>query len=321
MRTARRARREDSVTAKGVPRKRGGPRRGTQGAPMSIQWFPGHMTKARRELAEAIPKHDVVIEVLDARAPRASENPLVTELRGQKPCLKILSKADLADPTLTEAWLAYLERRHDPGSARGGAVLAIALGTDQPAVAKKRVPELCQKLAPNRINGKIVRAMIVGIPNVGKSTLINILVGRRVAAVGDEPAVTRAQQRVVGASGMSLSDTPGMMWPKIDDENASFRLALLGAIPDSALDYETVALVGARILASRYPERLRERYKLDAIPTEPAATLEAIGRRRGCLRSGGVVDMHKASDVLLHDLRQGALGRVTLESPPSFGAA
>lgn len=284
---------------------------------MSIQWFPGHMTKARRELAEAIPKHDVVIEVLDARAPRASENPLLSELRGQKPCLKILAKADLADPELTEAWLAWLERRHEPAAQRRGpAVLAIALGTDRPTEAKKRVPELCQKLAPHRTGGKIVRAMICGIPNVGKSTLINTLVGRRVAAVGDEPAVTRAQQRVVGASGMSLSDTPGIMWPKIDDESASFRLALLGAIPDSALDYETVALVGARILASRYPERLCERYHLESLPREPTEILEAIGRRRGGLRPGGVVDMHKAADALLHDLRKGALGRVTLESPP-----
>lgn len=279
---------------------------------MSIQWYPGHMTKARRELAAAIPAHDVVIEVLDARAPRASENPVVTELRGQKPCLKVLSKSDLADPTVTEAWMRHFEAEH----AGGGKVLAVALTTERPQEITKKVPELCQRLAPNRTGPKPVRAMIAGIPNVGKSTLVNTLVGRRAAKVGDEPAVTKAQQKVVGKSGMVLSDSPGILWPKIDDEAASYRLALLGTIPDSALDYESVALFGAKFLATQYPELLRARYKLTELPERPDEILAEIGRRRGCLRSGGRIDMHKAADVLLHDFRQGALGRISLERPP-----
>jgi ribosome biogenesis GTPase A len=288
---------------------------------MSIQWFPGHMTKARRELAESIPKHDVVIEVLDARAPSASENPLVTELRGHKPCLKVLSKSDLADPEVTEAWLRYFEAERSEVSKErpSGKVIALALSTDRPGEARTKVPELCAKLAPHRAGPhKSVRAMIVGIPNVGKSTLINTLMGRRVAKVGDEPAVTKSQQRVTAKSGMALSDSPGIMWPKIDDEAASYRLALLGAIPDSALDYETVALFGAEFLARHYARLLVARYKITALPdlAEGAeAVLAEIGRRRGCLRSGGRIDMHKAANVLLHDLRSGAIGRVTLERP------
>lgn len=278
---------------------------------MSIQWYPGHMTKARRELAAAIPAHDVVIEVLDARAPRASENPVVTELRGQKPCLKVLSKSDLADPEVTAAWLRIFEEER----AGGGKVLAVALTTDKPQEITKKVPELCQRLAPNRTGPKPVRAMIAGIPNVGKSTLLNTLVGRRAAKVGDEPAVTRTQQKVVGKSGMVLSDSPGILWPKIDDADASYRLALLGTIPDSALDYESVALFGAKFFAERYPALLCARYKLTELPERADEILAEIGRRRGCLRSGGRIDMHKAADVLLHDFRQGALGRISLESP------
>ncbi len=290
---------------------------------MSIQWYPGHMTKARRELAESIPKHDVVIEILDARAPHASENPLVTELRAHKPCLKVLSKSDLADPEVTEQWLRYFEteRAEISKDRPSGKVIALALSTHRPNEARTKIPELCQRLAPNRTGPhKSVRAMIVGIPNVGKSTLINTLMGRRVAKVGDEPAVTKAQQRVTAKNGMALSDSPGIMWPKIDDEAAAYRLALLGAIPDSALDYESVALFGAKFLSRHYPHLIVARYTMTELPADaierPDNLLAEIGRRRGCLRSGGRIDMHKAADILLHDLRSGALGRVTLELPP-----
>ena len=275
---------------------------------MSIQWYPGHMTKARRVLAETMPKQDVILEVLDARMPRASENPVVTELRGQKPCIKVLCKSDLADPEITKAWLAYLER--------GDNVVAIALTTDRPQDIRREIPELCKRLAKHPSGpGKTVRAMIVGIPNVGKSTLINTLMERKVANVGDEPAVTKAQQRVTLKNGMTLSDNPGIMWPKMEDEQGAYRLALGGAIPDNAIDYESIALFGARFFLARYPERLKARYKLDALPASPAALLEEIGRRRGCLKSGGVIDMHKAGDALVHDFRDGALGRISLETP------
>jgi ribosome biogenesis GTPase A len=286
---------------------------------MSIQWYPGHMTKARQAMAEVMPSQDVIIEVLDARMPGASENPVVAELRKQKPCLKVLSKSDLADPDVTQAWLRYFETvRSEPSKDRpGGRVLALAIRSDRQGEARSRIAELCKRLALHPSGpGKTVRAMVVGIPNVGKSTLINTLMERKVAKVGDEPAVTKSRQKVTLKNGMTLSDNPGILWPKIEDESAALRLALGGAIPDTALDYESVALFGAQFLLDRYPELLRTRYKIVDLPAKADVLLVEIGRRRGGLRSGGVVDIHKAADVLMHDFRSGVLGRISLESPP-----
>jgi ribosome biogenesis GTPase A len=278
------------------------------------------MTKARRVIAESMPSHDVVIEVLDARMPRASENPVVTELRRHKPCLKVLCKSDLADAAITTRWIRHFEEapQADPGFGQpAGKVLCLALTTERPSEARQRVPELCRKLTTRALGpGKApVRAMIVGIPNVGKSTLINTLMNRKVAKVGNEPAVTRTQQLVTLANGMQLSDNPGLLWPKIDDETASYCLAFAGSIPDSAIDYEAVTLWGAGLLLARYPNLVAERYKLTVLPETPAALLAEIGRRRGALRAGGVLDMHKASDALLHEFRAGTLGRISLETP------
>ena len=286
---------------------------------MSIQWYPGHMTKARQAMAEVMPSQDVIIEVLDARMPGASENPIVAELRKQKPCLKVLSKSDLADPDVTQAWLRYFETiRAEPSKDRPeGRVAALAIRTDRQGETRTRVAELCKRLALHPSGpGKTVRAMVVGIPNVGKSTLINTLMERKVAKVGDEPAVTKSRQKVTLKNGMTLSDNPGILWPKIEDERAALRLAFGGAIPDTAIDYESVALFGAQFLLERYPELLRARYKMSELPAKPDELLVEIGRRRGGLRSGGVVDTHKAADVLVHDFRSGALGRISLESPP-----
>ncbi|WP_437984978.1 ribosome biogenesis GTPase YlqF [Sorangium sp. So ce117] len=293
---------------------------------MSIQWYPGHMTKARRSIAESMPSQDVVIEVLDARMPLASENPVLAGLRGQKPCIKVLNKSDLADPAVTTAWLRYFEAENAAppdeagrGASPGGQVLAIAISASQSSEARRRIPELCKRLAPPKNGpGKVVRAMIVGIPNVGKSTLINALMERKVAKVGDEPAVTKSQQLVTLKTGMAISDNPGILWPKIDDEAASFRLAVGGAIPDTAIDYQSVALFAAGYFLRRYPELLVARYKLKELPETAAALIEEIGRRRGCLRSGGSVDLHKASDILVHDFRAGRLGRISLEEPPGL---
>ncbi|MGO8996134.1 MAG: ribosome biogenesis GTPase YlqF [Polyangiaceae bacterium] len=285
---------------------------------MSIQWYPGHMTKARQAMAEVMPSQDVIIEVLDARMPSASENPVVAELRKQKPCIKVLSKSDLADPEVTAAWLRYFEKaRSEPTKDRpGGRVAALATRTDRQAEARTRIAQLCKRLALHPSGpGKTVRAMVVGIPNVGKSTLINTLMERKVAKVGDEPAVTKSRQKVTLKNGMTLSDNPGILWPKIEDAAASFRLAFGGAIPDTAMDYESVALFGAAFLLERYPELLRARYKLGELPASAGELLTEIGKRRGGLRSGGVVDVHKAADVLVHDFRSGALGRISLESP------
>lgn len=278
---------------------------------MSIQWYPGHMTKARRLIEEAMPKQDVVIEVLDARMPSASENPLVTEIRGRKPCVKVLSKSDLADPATTKAWIKHLE-----AFSGGGPVLAIAITQKNATDTRTRIPEACKRLATHPSGpGKTVRAMVVGIPNVGKSTLINTLMDRKVAKVGDEPAVTKSQQLVMLKSGMALSDNPGILWPKIEDEAASLRLALGGAMPDNAIDYETVALFGLRHFLARHPNLLIGRYKLKQTPKDEHEALDEIGRRRGCLRAGGVVDLHKASDMFIHDFRDGVFGAVSLEEP------
>lgn len=286
---------------------------------MAIQWYPGHMTKARRVIVEAMPAQDVVIEVLDARFPHASENPVVTEARRHRPCLKVLAKSDLADPAVTDAWIEAFEGEVRPSPGDGlppGKVLAFAHTMSRPAEATRRITDLCKELAPNRGGrGKPVRAMIVGVPNVGKSTLVNTLMGRKVAKTGDVPAVTKSVQVCVLPSGIVLTDNPGITWPKFEDDDAAYRLAFGGSIPDSAIDYEDVAFWGATFLLAHYPDALVARYRLAALPPSADAVLDEIGRRRGALRSGGVVDRQKASSALLHDFRSGALGRISLESP------
>jgi ribosome biogenesis GTPase A len=274
---------------------------------MLLQWYPGHMTKARRELAELLPSQDLVIEVLDARLPAASTNPVIGELRGATPCIKILAKADLADPAVTTAWLAAL--------ARAPHVATLAAAANRPQETRKQLAALAGRLGLKARPDRPIRALIAGVPNVGKSTLINILVDRLVAKTGDRPAVTKAQQRVTLASGMVVTDSPGILWPKIEDEATGLALALAGSIPDTALDYLTIGLYGARLLLDRYAALLAARYKLPAGPLAPDAVLDHIARRRGGLRAGGAVDLHKGAEILVHELRQGTIGRISLEAP------
>jgi ribosome biogenesis GTPase A len=280
---------------------------------MATQWYPGHMTRTRKLLEESMRKQDVIIEVLDARMPYASSNPILAELRAKKPCIKVLSKSDLADPRITAAWLQYFERE----STESNKVVAVASTTRDQAQTRQQIATLSRRLVTlSPTTERHVRAMIVGVPNVGKSTLINTLMERKVAKVGDEPAVTKSPQVVTLKSGMRLADNPGLLWPNIDDSDASYRLAIGGAIPDTVIDYEDIAMYAARDFLARYPELLEARYKLDVLPSSPEALLREIGRKRGGLRSGGVVDMHKAADVLVHDFRAGNLGRISLEEPP-----
>ena len=274
---------------------------------MAINWFPGHMHKARKKIKEVMPHIDLVIEVLDARIPYSSRNPLVAELRGDRPCIEILNKSDLADPVVTQAWLEYIEQEKG--------VVALPLTSTQKGQARK-VLDLAHRLFPGRKTDlKPIRTMIMGIPNVGKSTLINSLAGKVIARVGDEPAVTRQQQQINLGGGIMLFDTPGILWPRMHEEDCGYRLAVTGAVKNTAIEYEDIALFAAEYLLQAYPQALKDRYKLEELPQRDIELLEAVGRKRGCLRAGGRIDLHKASEILLNDLRSGALGRISMETP------
>jgi ribosome biogenesis GTPase A len=265
------------------------------------------MHKARRQMREILPKVQLLIEVLDARIPFSSENPMLAELRGDKPCIKLLAKSDLADPEVTQVWQDYLAQQRN--------IHSLATTTEQPDIAR-RIPALCQKLLADRAaSGKSIQAMIVGIPNVGKSTLINILAGRTIAKTGNEPAVTKGQQRINLGDGIILLDTPGVLWPNLENRNSGYRLATTGAIKDTAMSYDDVAFYAAEFMLSRYPDKLVERYQLEQLPDSELTLLEAIGAKRGCLRGGGQVDLVKASTAFIQDIRQGQLGRLSFETP------
>jgi ribosome biogenesis GTPase A len=278
---------------------------------MSIQWFPGHMTSARKKAGETLAVADVVVEVLDARLPEASSNPMIHELRvfRQRPCLKLLNKADLADPEATKAWLAYFDAQ--PG------VKAVAISCKK-ASDVARIPGLAQKLAPHRNDAvKPLRLMIMGIPNVGKSTLMNALVKKKVAAVGDQPAVTKSQQRIDISNRLTLYDTPGMLWPKIAHPVDGLMLAASHAVGVNAYIDEEVATWLAGFLLEHYPALLKARYGLATDGIDAVAVIEAIAKKRGCLIKGrgGELDLEKAAAILLVDYRTGTLGRISLETP------
>lgn len=288
---------------------------------MAIQWYPGHMTQARKKAEETMEFADIVIEVLDARVPEASHNPVINEMRlfRQRPNLKILNKADLADPISTEAWLNYFNRQPN--------TKAVALSCKKPGDANK-IPKLCLALSPHRgTHLKPLRMLIMGIPNVGKSTLMNALLNRRVAKVGDEPAVTKSQQRFDLSETMSITDTPGMMWPKIQYESDGYMLAASHAIGRNAVIDEDVALFLANNLLKTYPELLNARYKLDTMKHESnyldvlemdgVDLLEAIAKRRSYKRHDGLWDTGKTAVAFLTDYRSGAIGRISLETPLS----
>jgi ribosome biogenesis GTPase A len=276
---------------------------------MAIQWYPGHMTAARKKAAETMAQTDMVIEVVDARLPAASSNPMIAELRlaRQRPCLKILNKADLADPAATQAWLQFY-------NAQKG-IKAVALSCKKPADVAK-IPALCLSLAPHRGTPiKPLRMMIMGIPNVGKSTLMNALLKRRVAKVGDEPAVTKSQQRLVLNDHMTLIDTPGMLWPKIEHERDGLMLAASHAVGRNAVIDEEVATFLADCLVANYPTLLQTRYGFKLDEMDGVGVIEAIAKRRGYRLKGDEADLEKAALALLQDYRDGSLGRISLETP------
>jgi ribosome biogenesis GTPase A len=286
---------------------------------MTIQWFPGHMTRAKRQIEEKLKLIDVVFELLDARIPQSSRNPMIDEITGAKPRLILLNKADLADPVQTAEWGRYFrEQGHATHAIDANAGAGVK---DLAGKAKELLQEKIQRQIDKGMKPRPLRALIVGIPNVGKSTLINRLAGRNIALTGDRPGVTKGQQWIRFGGELELLDTPGILWPKFDDPVAGFRLAATGAIKEEILHIDEVACFVLRILVERYGSILAERYGLEGLPNElpdmQAAidVLESIGRRRGCLASGGHVDYEKAATLLLRDLRSGKLGRMTLESP------
>lgn len=277
---------------------------------MTINWFPGHMSTARREIRDAMPEVDLVIEVLDARLPFSSENPLVAPIRGDKPCIQVLNKADLADPAATEAWMAHLAAK--PG------VHPLTRQLDTPNFPAS-VARLAYAIAKPH-SGRPLLAMILGIPNVGKSTLINVLAGRNIAKTGNKPAVTQMQQRIRVNNNFMLLDTPGFLWPKLAPAACGYRLAASGAIADRVIDAQDIANFAARFLLERYPAQVQAAYGFAEMPATPEALVEAIGRKRGQLMKGGVVDPQRAAERLLYDLRGGLLGRVSLERPDDIPA-
>ena len=268
-----------------------------------IQWFPGHMNKARNEFRDRLPKVHMVIEVLDARIPWSSQNPMLEELRGDKPVLKVLAKADLADPERTKIWQEWFEQQD---------------GVRAKAISTENIPQIlglkptCRKMIPSQ---EFVKAMVCGIPNVGKSTLINKLAGRNIAKTGNEPAVTKSQRRIDIGEGISLFDTPGMLWPNVENHHSGFRLATVGSVKDTALDYEEVAAYAGKFLLEQYSGGLVERFGFDSVPGDIVELFDAVGHKRGCLGKNAVVNYERVSRILVTEFRSGKFGPITLESP------
>jgi len=278
---------------------------------MSIQWFPGHMVAAQKKAAETMEFIDVVIEVLDARIPGASQNPMIKELGAarQRANLKILNKSDLADPIITDQWIQYFNQL-----PKTKAMAISCKKTNEP----KKILSLCKSIAPHRGTSlKPLRMMIMGVPNVGKSTLMNAILNKRIAKVGDEPAITKQQQRHQINEHMILIDTPGMMWPKINNAHDGFLLAVNNAIGKNAYHEEEVAIELGKILLNQYPEQLKNRFAMHDLAADAVQLLESIAKKKNFPIKNGLFNLEKAAIVLLNDYRQGYLGRISLESPES----
>ncbi|MFH2091113.1 MAG: ribosome biogenesis GTPase YlqF [Pseudomonadota bacterium] len=271
-----------------------------------IQWFPGHMLETKKLLINAISRVDVILEILDARLPLASSNPLLDKLSADKFRLKVLNKHDLADPEQTIAWLTYFEtHQHHP---------AIAItGTDKKQT--DTVLNYCvNKIQRNR--ARKIKILVVGIPNTGKSTILNTLAGKKIAKTGNVPAITRQQQRTSLKNNIDIYDTPGILWPIIEPATKAMILAVSGAISDTAFNYADLGIFAARLLLKRYPEKLMQRFAfLDELPSDELTLIEKIGSARGCLNKGGIINLQKASEALIRELRSGKIGRISFETP------
>lgn len=281
---------------------------------MTIQWFPGHMAKARREVTEQLKLVDIVIELVDARLPESSRNPMIHDIIQQKPRLILMNKRDLADEKETLRWLRHYESIGEH---------AIAINAFETKALKSVTKEAERILSERReakeakgIQRRAIRAMIVGVPNVGKSTLINRLAKRNIAKTGNTPGVTKGQQWIKVGSTLELLDTPGILWPKFEDEEIGYKLALTGAITDRILHMDNIAVYALQFLEERYPSRLQERYEIDALSDDIAETFDAIGHLRKAYERGGEIDYEKVSNLIVQDVRSGQFGRLTFDIVP-----
>lgn len=276
---------------------------------MAISWYPGHMHKASKELAKIMRKTDAVIEVLDARMPESSCNPLLATIREDLPCIRILNKADLAEDDITAAWAKHF-------SEQGNSACLIN-GRDS-QISRQELVNTAKRLIKHTDSTLLIQGQIVidGIPNVGKSTLMNQLTERKVARTGNEPAVTKGQQRVKLQEGWYLIDTPGMLWPKLENQEHAYRLAVAGTIRNTAVEVADIAWFLAELLLRDYPERIEERYGLQQAASEIEQFFDALANLRGSIGRGGKADLNKTAEILLNDFRSGKLGRFSLETPP-----
>ncbi len=280
-----------------------------------IVWYPGHMAKAKREISEAMSKVDLVFELVDARCPEASRNPVLNEIIGSKPRIIVLNKADLADDKVNKAWVEKFKKQNQM------AILADSVkGVGIKEIVKSAYTLMDEKLKKQEAKGMIggnIKAMIVGIPNVGKSTLINKIAGKQTASTGNKPGVTKKNQWIRLDEKLQLLDTPGVLWPKLDNEVYARHLSYVEAIKDEVVEIEEIAVQLADELAKSYKKELYERYKIsdDFTYEMPYELLEEIGRKRGCLIKGGEIDYNKASNILVDEFRSGKIGRISLERP------
>lgn len=282
-------------------------------AALTIQWFPGHMAKARRQVTEKLKLVDIIFELVDARIPYSSRNPMIDEIIQHKPRLVLLNKADMADKEATKQWIKYFREK-------GIKALAINSQAGQGmkeivAASEDILQEKFDRMRAKGVRPRAIRAMIVGIPNAGKSTLINRLAKKNIARTGNTPGVTKAQQWIKVGKELELLDTPGILWPKFEDQEVGLKLALTGAIKDTILNLQDIAVFALRFLEKKYPDRLKERYQIEAIPEDIVEVFDAIGKLRGCLMGRGEIDYDKVTELVIREFRTEKLGAITLERP------